>query len=143
VLFLCTGNSARSQMAEALLRHLANDVTAASSAGSHPNRVHPHAVAVMAEHGIDLSGHYAKHVDQFTGQRFGYVITLCDRVRERCPDFPGQPQAIHWSIADPAGDPDGYPAFQRTATELRTRIGFLLHRIAPQRTTPIPVREVT
>jgi protein-tyrosine-phosphatase/DNA-binding transcriptional ArsR family regulator len=138
VLFLCTGNSARSQMAEALLRHLSNRAVEAYSAGSHPKSVHPHAVTVLAEHGIDLTGHRAKHLDLFTGQRFSHVITLCDRVREICPEFRGHPQVVHWSIADPAGEPDGYPAFQRTASQLHTRIGFLLHHIVHN-----PVREVT
>ena len=124
VLFLCTGNSARSQMAEALLGQLGGDVIEAASAGSHPKPLHPNAVRAMREHGIDISGRRAKHVDTFAGQRFGYVISLCDRVREVCPEFPGHPQMIHWSIADPSGD--GYPAFRRVAAELRTRIGFLL-----------------
>ena len=124
VLFLCTGNSARSQMAEALLGQLGGDAIEAASAGSHPKPLHPNAVRAMREHGIDISGRRAKHVDTFAGQRFGYVISLCDRVREVCPEFPGHPQMIHWSIADPSGD--GYPAFRRVAAELRTRIGFLL-----------------
>jgi protein-tyrosine-phosphatase len=131
VLFLCTGNSARSQMAEALLQHRAGDVVEVYSAGSHPKAVSPYAVAAMAERGIDLADARAKHLDEFAGVRFDYVITLCDRVREICPEFPGHPQPLHWSIPDPAGDPDGYPAFQRTATELADRIGFLLHRLAP------------
>lgn len=131
VLFLCTGNSSRSQMAEALLRHLAGDAVEVHSAGSHPRQVHPDAVAVMADHGIDLTGARAKHLAEFTGRRFDYVITLCDRVREICPDFPGHPQPAHWSIPDPAGEPDGYPAFQRTADELAGRVGFLLHRLTP------------
>ena len=127
MLFLCTGNSARSQMAEGLLRQLGGGAVEAASAGSHPKRLHPDAVRVMREHGIDISGHRAKHLDTFAGQRFGYVISLCDRVREVCPEFPGRPQVIHWSIADPSED--GYPAFRRVAAELRTRIGFLLARI--------------
>jgi len=130
VLFLCTGNSARSQMAEALLRQLAGDAIEAASAGSHPKPLHPDAVRVMREHGIDISGQRPKHLDTLAGQRFGYVISLCDRVREVCPEFPGHPQAIHWSIADPSGEPDGYPAFGRVAAELRARVGFLLARIA-------------
>ncbi|MET8148813.1 ArsR family transcriptional regulator [Actinoplanes sp. NPDC049668] len=129
VLFLCTGNSARSQMAEALLQHLSAGSVTTFSAGSHPKQLHPDAVRVMAEHGIDLSGHRAKHLDEFTGRRFTTVVTLCDRVREICPEFPGHPDSVHWSIPDPARDPDGYPAFQRLAAELRTRIGFLLHRL--------------
>jgi len=124
VLFLCTGNSARSQMAEALLGQLGGDAIEAASAGSQPKPLHPDAVQVMREHGIDISGRRAKHLDTFAGQRFGYVISLCDRVREICPEFPGHPQMIHWSIADPSGE--GYPAFRRVAAELRTRIGFLL-----------------
>ena len=83
----------------------------------------------MGEHGIDISGHRSKHLDTFAGQRFGYVISLCDRVREVCPEFPGPPQMIHWSIADPSGEADPYPAFRRVAAELRIRIGFLLARI--------------
>ena len=129
VLFLCTGNSARSQMAEALLGQLSGGTVEVASAGSRPKPLHPSAVQVMREHGIDISGRQAKHLDTFAGQRFGYVISLCDRVREVCPEFPGHPQMIHWSIADPAAEPDGYPAFRRVATELRTRIGFLLGRI--------------
>jgi protein-tyrosine-phosphatase len=128
VLFLCTGNSARSQMAEALLGRLAGDAVEAASAGSRPKRLHPAAVQVMREYGIDISGRQAKHLDTFGGQRFDYVITLCDRVREVCPEFGGA-QLIHWSIADPSGEPDTYAACRRAAAELRTRIGFLLARI--------------
>jgi protein-tyrosine-phosphatase/DNA-binding transcriptional ArsR family regulator len=134
VLFLCTGNSSRSQMAEALLRQMAGDAVHVCSAGSHPKPVHRFAVAAMAEYGIDLTAARAKHLDTFVRHRFDYVITLCDRVREVCPEFPGDPQPIHWSIPDPARDPDGQPAFQRTATELAGRIGFLLHHIALHRT---------
>ena len=129
VLFLCTGNSARSQMAEAILGQLAGDGVEAASAGSRPKPLHPEAVRVMREHGIDISGQRSKHVEEFAGQRFGYVVTLCDRVREVCPEFPGHPQLIHWSIADPAGEADARAAFCRVAAELRTRVGFLLARI--------------
>jgi protein-tyrosine-phosphatase len=115
---------------------VAGDALQVCSAGSHPKPVHRYAVAVMAEHGIDLTGARAKHLDRFIGQRFDYVITLCDRVREVCPEFPGDPQPIHWSIPDPAQDPDGYPAFQRVAEELAGRIGFLLHHIALPRIAP-------
>jgi protein-tyrosine-phosphatase len=126
VLFLCTGNSARSQMAEALLGQLGGNVIEAASAGSQPKPLHPDAVLVMREHGIDISGNRVKHLDTFAGLRFGYVISLCDRVREVCPEFPGHPQMIHWSIADPSGEQDTQQAFRRVAAELRTRIGFLL-----------------
>ena len=129
VLFLCTGNSARSQLAEALLARLGGDAVEVASAGSRPKELHPDAVLVMREHGIDISGRRAKHLDEFAGRRFDYVITLCDRVREVCPEFPGPPQAIHWSIADPSGDPGGYDAFRRVADDLRTRIGFLLAQL--------------
>ena len=133
MLFLCTGNSARSQIAEALAEHLSAGAVRASSAGSHPKPLHPNAVRVMRERGIDLAGHRSKHLGEFTRRRFDYVISLCDRVREVCPEFPGNPQAIHWSIRDPAREPgtdeETLPAFERTAAELETRIGFLLEAI--------------
>ena len=133
VLFLCTGNSARSQMAEVLAEQLSGGAVSAASAGSHPKPLHPNAVRVMRERGIDLAGRRSKHLDEFTGQRFDYVISLCDRVREVCPEFPGAPQAIHWSVRDPAREPgtddETLPAFERTAAELETRIGFLLRAI--------------
>jgi protein-tyrosine-phosphatase len=131
VLFLCTGNSARSQMAEALARARSGGAIEAYSAGSHPRPVHPNAMRVMRdEHRLDLTAHAPKHLDVFAGQPFDWVISLCDRVREACPEFPGHPQTIHWSIANPAtGDSDDdatYPLFQQTADELATRIEFLL-----------------
>ena len=131
VLFLCTGNSARSQMAEALTRDRSGGAVQAFSAGSHPKALHPNAVRVMRdEHGIDLAGYESKHLSVFADQHFDWVISLCDRVREVCPEFPGDPETIHWSIADPAAghadDEASYPAFQHTAAELETRIGFLL-----------------
>jgi ArsR family transcriptional regulator, arsenate/arsenite/antimonite-responsive transcriptional repressor / arsenate reductase (thioredoxin) len=133
VLFLCTGNSARSQIAEALAEQLSAGRVRAASAGSHPKPLHPNAVRVMRERGIDLAGRRSKHLDEFTGRRFDYVISLCDRVREICPEFPGTPQAIHWSLRDPAREPgtdqQTLPAFQRTAAELATRIAFLLEAI--------------
>ena len=130
VLFLCTGNSARSQMAEALAEQLSAGAVRAASAGSHPKPLHPNAVRVMRERGIDLANRRSKHLGEFTGRRFHYVISLCDRVREICPEFPGAPQAIHWSVRDPAREPgadeETLPVFERTAAELETRIGFLL-----------------
>jgi protein-tyrosine-phosphatase/DNA-binding transcriptional ArsR family regulator len=133
VLFLCTGNSARSQMAEALAEHLSQGAVRAASAGSHPKPLHPNAVQVMRERGIDLAGRRSKHLSEFTDRRFDFVISLCDRVREICPEFPGTPQAVHWSVRDPAGEPrtdhESLPAFERTAAELETRIGFLLEAI--------------
>jgi ArsR family transcriptional regulator, arsenate/arsenite/antimonite-responsive transcriptional repressor / arsenate reductase (thioredoxin) len=133
VLFLCTGNSARSQIAEALCERLSGGAVSAASAGSHPKPLHPNAVRVMREHGIDLSGRRSKHLSELGGRRFDYVISLCDRVREVCPEFPGGPALIHWSIPDPAREPGGdeetLPAFERTAAELHTRIGFLIEAI--------------
>jgi ArsR family transcriptional regulator, arsenate/arsenite/antimonite-responsive transcriptional repressor / arsenate reductase (thioredoxin) len=139
LLFLCTGNSARSQMAEALVEELAGGSVEARSAGSHPKPLHPNAVCAMREHGIDLRGRRSKHLSEFSEESFDYVVSLCDRVREVCPEFPGHPDAIHWSIPDPSregGDDDqSYPAFQRTAAELATRVPFLLDLIAYTRST--------
>jgi protein-tyrosine-phosphatase/DNA-binding transcriptional ArsR family regulator len=140
VLFLCTGNSARSQMAEALLQHATNNRVEVFSAGSHPTRLHPNAVRVLRGYGIALTGRRAKHLDEFAGQRFDYVVTLCDRVREVCPDFLGPGHAVHWSMANPAeeGDTDRatYPAFERTAAELATRIHFFITLLQPQSEVP-------
>jgi ArsR family transcriptional regulator, arsenate/arsenite/antimonite-responsive transcriptional repressor / arsenate reductase (thioredoxin) len=134
VLFSCTGNSARSQIAEALAEQMGSGRIVPVSAGSHPKPLHPNAVRVMREHGIDLTGRESKPLSEFSGHRFDYVITLCDRVREVCPEFPGHPGLIHWSTPDPAreGDTDEetYAAFQRTAAELATRIGFLIDSIS-------------
>jgi ArsR family transcriptional regulator, arsenate/arsenite/antimonite-responsive transcriptional repressor / arsenate reductase (thioredoxin) len=132
VLFLCTGNSARSQMAEALLDRQSAGAVVAYSAGSHPKALHPSAVRAMREHGIDISGHRVKHLGEFAGKRFAVVVTLCDRVREVCPEFPGEPDLVHWSMPDPSAGPPGtdtYPAFQAVARDLSTRIRFLRHRI--------------
>jgi protein-tyrosine-phosphatase/DNA-binding transcriptional ArsR family regulator len=133
VLFLCTGNSARSQIAEALAELLSDGAVRAASAGSHPKPLHPNAVRVMRARGVDLGGRRSKHLSTFAGERFDYVISLCDRVREVCPEFPGGPELIHWSIPDPAREPgddeDTLPAFERMADELATRIAFLLERI--------------
>jgi protein-tyrosine-phosphatase len=136
VLFLCTGNSARSQMAEALLEHLSGGTIPARSAGSHPKALHPNAVAVMAERGIDISSHATRHLSSFARTRFDRVVTLCDKVREICPEFSGQPTTAHWSIADPAA-PDvpleaTLPAFQRCAEDLEIRIGQLIAQIADE-----------
>src|SRR5690606_19212121 len=127
--------SARSQMAEALARARSGGAVEAHSAGSHPKPLHPAAVRVMRdEHGIDMADQRSKHLSVFASTHFDRVITLCDRVREVCPDFPGHPEAVHWSIPDPAAEPagedGGYPAFRRTAAELETRIGFLLAGLA-------------
>jgi protein-tyrosine-phosphatase/DNA-binding transcriptional ArsR family regulator len=143
VLFLCTGNSARSQMAEALARVRSGGAVDAHSAGSRPKALHPNAVRVMRdEHGIDLSGHRPKHLDVFADEHFDRIVTLCDRVREVCPELPGDPEKTHWSIPDPAaGHADGddrasYPAFQQTAAELEARVRFLLAALAAPPTPP-------
>jgi ArsR family transcriptional regulator, arsenate/arsenite/antimonite-responsive transcriptional repressor / arsenate reductase (thioredoxin) len=128
VLFLCTGNSARSQLAEALVEQQACGAVEAVSAGSHPKPLHANALRVLRERGIDPSGRRSKHLGEFAGRRFDYVVSLCDRVREVCPEFSGQPNLIHWSIPDPARE-DGYTAFERTADELAARIPFLLELI--------------
>ena len=102
VLFVCSHNSARSQMAEGFLRHLGGDAFEAASAGTEPGELHPLAVDVMAEAGIDISGQRAKAVDDFVRQRFDYVITVCDDAREACPFFPGAARRLHWSLPDPS-----------------------------------------
>jgi len=134
VLFLCTGNSARSQMAEAVLEHRAGGTVEARSAGSHPKALHPNAVRVMTERGIDISGRPTKHLDRFARSRFDRVITLCDKVKEVCPEFPGAPVTAHWSMGDPSAaaenDRDSFPAFVRTADEIETRVGLLLAELA-------------
>lgn len=136
VLFLCTGNSARSRMAQALAEHLSAGAVSASSAGSHPKPLHPNAMRVMRERGIDLAaaGVRSRHLSEFADRRFDHVVSLCDRVREVCPSFPGSPREIHWSVRDPAREPGGddetLPAFERTAAELEVRIAFLLAAIA-------------
>jgi ArsR family transcriptional regulator, arsenate/arsenite/antimonite-responsive transcriptional repressor / arsenate reductase (thioredoxin) len=130
LLFLCTGNSARSQMAEALAVARSDGRVEAASAGNHPKPLHANAVRAMRERGIDLSSCRSKHLSEFAGQRFDHVITLCDKVREVCPEFPGHPGYIHWSIADPAAavsdDEATLPAFRETAAEVETRVTYLL-----------------
>ena len=101
VLILCTGNSCRSQMAEGVLRHFGSNRFEVFSAGTKPSSVNPIAVQVMQEIGIDISGHCSKHVDEFNGQAFDYVITVCDNARESCPFFPGKTQRLHWEFPDP------------------------------------------
>jgi ArsR family transcriptional regulator, arsenate/arsenite/antimonite-responsive transcriptional repressor / arsenate reductase (thioredoxin) len=130
VLFVCTGNTGRSPMAEALLRHQAGTHTDAASAGIHPKPLRQEAVSVMWDrYRIDITGHRPTRVETAAHERFDFVITLCDKAREHCPEFPGHPGLIHWSMPDPAaaeGEQAGYPAFDRTAAELETRIRFFL-----------------
>jgi len=126
VLILCTGNSARSQMAEGLLRRIAGDRYEVFSAGVAPSHVRPEAIEVMSELGIDLSSHRSKSVDEIAGQRFDYVITVCDNAAENCPVFPGSTKRIHWSFDDPAGvtgsEEDRVAAFRHSRDEIRKRL---------------------
>jgi protein-tyrosine-phosphatase len=136
VLFLCTENSARSQMAEGLLRHSGGSAIEAFSAGTTPSAVHPQAVRALAEMEIDISQQQAKHVDTFRDQPFDYIITVCDRARESCPVFSEEAEAIHWSLPDPAAvvsEEAQYQAFAQTAQQLTVRIRYLLALIHQQK----------
>jgi protein-tyrosine-phosphatase/DNA-binding transcriptional ArsR family regulator len=132
VLFVCTGNSARSPIAEALLQHRTAGQVEVASAGSRPkSSLHLNAVRVLHdEFAIDITGKRPRHWDTLTGRRFDHVISLCDKAREACPDFPDHPRRAHWSIPDPAasGDADrtSYPAFQHATFDINTRISHLL-----------------
>lgn len=140
VLILCTGNSARSQMAEGLLRHDAGDRFEVASAGVDPTSVRPEAIDVMKQIGIDISGHRSKSVDEFAGQAFDYVITVCDNANQNCPIFPGNTKRIHWSIDDPAavkGDDDAkLTVFRRVRDELRHRLRLFAAATAKQHSGP-------
>lgn len=130
VLFLCTHNSARSQLAEALLRQMGGDQVEACSAGSEPTAVDPDAISVLRDLGINPAPLVAKSLTAFSGQHFDYIITVCDRVRDACPVFPGDPKQVHWSFADPAVIEDAQKrraAFGQVAGDLQTRIRYLLH----------------
>jgi ArsR family transcriptional regulator, arsenate/arsenite/antimonite-responsive transcriptional repressor / arsenate reductase (thioredoxin) len=125
VLFICSGNGARSPMAEGWLNHLGAGRVTARSAGVSPGPLHPLAVAAMAEHGVDIGGHRPTRLSEVADDRFTRVITLCDRARENCGELPGA--AVHWSIPNPAqAHPPDLDAFRATARELRTRIRYLL-----------------
>jgi ArsR family transcriptional regulator, arsenate/arsenite/antimonite-responsive transcriptional repressor / arsenate reductase (thioredoxin) len=130
VLLLCTQNSARSQMGEGLLRKFGGSKVEVFSAGSEPSSIHPLAIKVMQSTGIDLKEHRSKHMNEFLGQNFDYIITVCDKVREVCPVFPGDPERIHWSFPDPAAIEGDLQAqeegFHETARLLKVRIEYLL-----------------
>jgi protein-tyrosine-phosphatase len=136
VLFVCTGNSARSPIAEALLRHRTSGHVTVTSAGSQPRSLlHVNTVRVLRdEFGIDVSGQRPRHLDQVAVRRFDHVVTLCDKAREVCPEFRSHPRRVHWSIPDPAAadqaPADNYSAFQRTAAEIDTRIRHALPVLA-------------
>lgn len=124
VLILCTGNSARSQMAEGLLRHDAGERFTVESAGTMPSAVRPEAIAVMKEVGIDITSHRSKHVDEFAGKNFDYVLTVCDNAKESCPVFFGKATRLHHSFDDPAAvegsEETRLAAFRKVRDELRT-----------------------
>ncbi len=126
VLILCTGNSARSQMAEGLLRPDGGERFEVESAGTISSFVRPQAIAAMKEIGIDISGHRSKSVDEFVGQNFDYVITVCDNAKENCPVFPAKTTRIHWSFDDPAeaegGEEEKLAVFRRVRDEIRERL---------------------
>jgi arsenate reductase (thioredoxin) len=130
VLFVCTHNSARSQMAEALLRHFAGDRFEAFSAGTEVSIVRPEAISVMAELGIDISDQRSKSVDEFIGHQFAWVITVCDRARETCPYFPGAKQTAHWGFDDPAEaqgtNDERRLVFRRVRDEIRDRLRMFI-----------------
>jgi protein-tyrosine-phosphatase len=145
VLFVCTGNSARSPIAEGLLRRRAGGRLTVLSAGSRPKaQLHPDAVRVLRQDfDIDVAAQRPRRIETLTGHRFDYVITLCDKAREVCPEFDGAPRRVHWSVPDPAAAADvgeaGYPAFLRTATDIDTRVRHLLPVLAtthPQEVVP-------
>jgi len=130
LLFVCTGNSARSQMAEGLLRDIADDRFEVSSAGTKPTDIRPEAIKVMDEIGIDISGQYPKYVDKFIGQNFDYVITVCDSTKEACPVFPAMAERLHWSFQDPAAvqgaESERLSAFRKIRDQIRARIESFL-----------------
>jgi arsenate reductase (thioredoxin) len=129
VLILCTGNSARSQMAEGLLRHDGGDRFEVYSAGVAPTQVKPEAIEAMDEIGIDISRHRSKSVDEFLGQEFDYVITVCDNANEQCPVFAGRTQRLHWSFKDPAAVAGSHEtrlcAFKEARDQIRERLKTL------------------
>lgn len=137
VLFLCTHNRARSQMAEALMRHMGGELVEVYSAGTKPGEIHPLALKVLRSLNVDASGQRSTHLDEYCDQSFDYIVTLCDRARETCPVMPGEPEQLHWGFADPAAvegpEEERYAAFLRTAHELSTRIRFLLLIIEKER----------
>lgn len=136
VLFLCTHNSARSQLAEATLRHLSGDRVRAYSAGSEPGRVHPEAISTLESLGISTEGLSSKHLKEFLGQKFDYIVTVCDQAREACPAFPGKPAQLHWSYPDPSGiedEAERRETFRRIANDLIERNTGLLADIENNR----------
>ena len=132
VLFLCTHNSARSQMAEGLLRDLAGDRFEALSAGTEVTRVNPFAADVMRELGIDLSGHRSKSIDEFEGETIDYLITVCDSAKEACPYFAGAKNRIHWSFPDPSAatgsDDEKRAVFREIRDQIATKVAEFVEK---------------
>jgi arsenate reductase len=132
VLFLCTGNSCRSQMAEGWLRHYAGDRAEVFSAGTKPAGLNPMAVAVMRESGIDIAGQRSKHVDELAKEDFLFVVTVCDSAREECPLFPGALYQLHWSFDDPAGaagsEEEKLAVFRRVRDEIAEQVRTFVQR---------------
>ena len=130
VLILCTGNSARSQMAEGLLRHLAGGRLDVRSAGTKPTQIRPEAVAVMQELGVDITGQHSKSIDEFRNQAFDYVITVCDNANESCPVFPAGTLRLHWPFADPAAaqgpEEERTKVFRKVRNEIQTKLNDFL-----------------
>ncbi len=126
VLILCTGNSARSQMAEGLFRHLGGDRFEVFSAGTRPSNLRPEAIIAMREIGIDISQHRSKSVDEFVGRPFDYIITVCDNAKETCPVFPGSGKRLHWPFEDPppieSGEEKSLPVFRKVRDQMREHI---------------------
>src|SRR6185369_512793 len=135
VLILCTGNSARSQMAEGLLRFIGGDNFEVESAGVAPTSVRAEAIEVMRQIGIDISGHRSKSVDEFVDHEFDFVITVCDNANENCPIFPGKARRIHWSFTDPAAvdgtDEERLAAFRDVRDQIKERLEILASTLEP------------
>ncbi len=136
VLFVCTGNSCRSQMAEGMLRYYEKDKFEVFSAGLEPSYVHPLAIKTMAESGIDITNQHSQTVNEFLGEDFSYVITVCDSAKELCPVFPGKYNAIHWSIEDPAStegtESERMKDFRRVRQNIQERINHFISNLCEE-----------
>jgi protein-tyrosine-phosphatase len=138
VLFLCTANSARSQMAEGLLRNASGGRVPVASAGTHPAPVHKHAIRAMEKRGIDIRSQRSSGLDAIDGVDFDFVVTVCDHLKEECPDYPATGRRLHWSTPDPVSegeDAGKLSAFERVAEDLATRIAYLIPLLSERRST--------
>jgi arsenate reductase len=144
VLVVCTHNSARSQMAEGMLRAWGGERFEAHSAGTQVSNVRPEAIAVMAEIGIDISGQHSKLISDFAGQEFDWLVTVCDRARQSCAMIPGLGETMHWSIEDPSeatgSQEERLAAFRRVRDDLRGRIHMFVLAVGREDAAPMPVR---